>query len=707
MSQGDLLDAEILPLFAAFFSEQRQFFIPSYQRPYAWEKRQREDFWNDLQHAFQHNPQDPYLLGTIYLSEADAATLDSEINSEIIKQYTPYLNANPAVLSYLLVDGQQRATTFFLLCYCVPSLRPSLYNENHSKLVPGRIDHAFFQNLIAGKPTTPTTQSQLRLLASLQFFQSKQAVLDDPEFANFLQNRLQIVRILLKGNRRLATVLFVSQTDRGKRLTVLERLKSALIFYSQRDAQSRREQAIDELFTRLYEHLEYLLGFNVYERSQEAEADVVRILHVLLYKRDFYRKAWRDADCEAINWEAGEERLYDWINMTLRNAANAKDALLQVLTQLQDGLQQIETFLAYLVAVTQREHSGKGYISHFDQTSWFPSLQTFGVLGLSRFTKAWLVDLFNQPNCHPMLFTEPALLNVQVESHYEQIIRPAPDVWSQEILQRLRDKLSLLNKAQLDNEAGILYRDVQQIMGYPALRLYLALQLQESLARIDRFIDLGTMDYLSVFNLAESLELTLWKIGKYPVGSFMGYSAADILDNALRMVNDYRRHYLLRDLGYASYKYILLEYERVLRGGADVEFRDVLRSEVDKDDELDFHREHIFAQEPQQFLTEDIKAIWPESSELYQDWIWRFGNIALLEHDINIGEASNKPVWEKAECYQRSRFLHVRSLGLHLLNLKKLANTGDNAETKVLLAASKLLLEIRDLELRAFCFCRF
>lgn len=68
------------------------FSIPEYQRAYSWEIKQCDKLWQDLENFINSGGTDPYFFGTIIINCQD----------------------NDTKLS--LIDGQQRTTTFILLC---------------------------------------------------------------------------------------------------------------------------------------------------------------------------------------------------------------------------------------------------------------------------------------------------------------------------------------------------------------------------------------------------------------------------------------------------------------------------------------------------------------------------------------------------------------------------------------------------------------
>ena len=77
--------------------------IPDYQRGYAWEKEQLEDFWQDLENSKEHK----HYTGVLSLAEVDK---DEKKKSEWIKDKVASEGE-----AYYIVDGQQRLTTSVIL----------------------------------------------------------------------------------------------------------------------------------------------------------------------------------------------------------------------------------------------------------------------------------------------------------------------------------------------------------------------------------------------------------------------------------------------------------------------------------------------------------------------------------------------------------------------------------------------------------------
>ena len=86
------------------FSSNNLFSIPNYQRDYAWGKQNVDDLWEDLEEAKavsedkNNSNEMGHFLGTIVLAKRDDGVYD-------------------------IIDGQQRATTIYLLRYALNALK--------------------------------------------------------------------------------------------------------------------------------------------------------------------------------------------------------------------------------------------------------------------------------------------------------------------------------------------------------------------------------------------------------------------------------------------------------------------------------------------------------------------------------------------------------------------------------------------------------
>lgn len=125
----------------SIFSKEFTFVIPSYQRPYAWEREQTQELIEDLYSFYCSEDKDSYFLGSIVL---------------IKKEDTPDAQ---------VIDGQQRLTTLTILFAVLASKlsgedkaeykdfiiergKKALKIEPHPRLTIREVDNEFFQKYI-------------------------------------------------------------------------------------------------------------------------------------------------------------------------------------------------------------------------------------------------------------------------------------------------------------------------------------------------------------------------------------------------------------------------------------------------------------------------------------------------------------------------------------------------------------------------------
>src|ERR1700761_8261654 len=93
---------QVTPVYAAvgsFFGNQLMYWVPKYQRAYAWDKLEIEDFLQDLEKCFNKrkvgSPINHFFGGIVSVEKPVEGTVNQS--------------------TYELVDGQQRMATFVLL----------------------------------------------------------------------------------------------------------------------------------------------------------------------------------------------------------------------------------------------------------------------------------------------------------------------------------------------------------------------------------------------------------------------------------------------------------------------------------------------------------------------------------------------------------------------------------------------------------------
>ena len=199
--------------------EDRYFRIPDYQRGYAWGTRQLEEFWEDLCAVVKSG-------GRHYTG---AITVESLTDSSNIALRD----------GFEVVDGQQRLTTIAILLSALNlEKNPFVMKEQESVyyvLSYGEHsdDFQFLRDILFGnKLGDPENSHQRNLKNALDFFQSK----IDSWDADQRQKISDVLMLQLTFDFRIlgcdysAGIVFETMNNRGKPLTLLEKLKNRLMY---------------------------------------------------------------------------------------------------------------------------------------------------------------------------------------------------------------------------------------------------------------------------------------------------------------------------------------------------------------------------------------------------------------------------------------------------------------------------------------------
>lgn len=196
----------------------KQFVVPLFQRTYSWDTTQWEKLWNDL----------------IELSEAENPR-DHFIGSIVTM---PTSSVPEGVAKYLLIDGQQRLTTIFILLVLLRdkllqssqdmeaeelnnTLIVNQYKKgaDHFKLLPTQLDRLSFQKLV--KPNENNSNSNSSQIAkAYDFFDRKfkRSNVNLEILKKTITNNLSIVSIVLDSDDN-PYLVFESLNATGRPLT--------------------------------------------------------------------------------------------------------------------------------------------------------------------------------------------------------------------------------------------------------------------------------------------------------------------------------------------------------------------------------------------------------------------------------------------------------------------------------------------------------
>ncbi len=199
--------------------EGRYFRVPDYQRGYAWGERQLAEFWEDLCAVVESGGR--HYTGAITVEELEGLPEISQRKG------------------FAVVDGQQRLTTMAILFSALkPENNPFLIKAEgrcHYLFSYGahNADLQFLCRILSGsEPGDPENSHQRNLRNALGFFQTKVESLDTDQRRKIVDTMMLHMtfdfRIL--DPEYSAGMVFETMNNRGKPLTLLEKLKNRLMY---------------------------------------------------------------------------------------------------------------------------------------------------------------------------------------------------------------------------------------------------------------------------------------------------------------------------------------------------------------------------------------------------------------------------------------------------------------------------------------------
>lgn len=229
------------------------FYIPNYQRDYAWGSEQFDDLWEDLKENVKVvkekglSDESGHFLGTIVIA--------------------PHGSYN----TYDLIDGQQRMTTIFMLLTALiersaekDELKPRyLIEKGKLRFQVIEKNQDFFTKLLgyAGSSHIPAElQKQAHTKGQKNLCEVFKAILSNVNLSQdeinlYIDTLLAMQLIVFKeSNAGQAIRTFQSVNDRGVPLKTFDKLKSLLIYYSNRYCDARLDDKINDLFGEIFEY---------------------------------------------------------------------------------------------------------------------------------------------------------------------------------------------------------------------------------------------------------------------------------------------------------------------------------------------------------------------------------------------------------------------------------------------------------------------
>lgn len=201
----------------------KQYVLPLFQRSYSWDKKEWNVLWNDLMELSEMSHPRDHFIGSIVSM--------------------PTISVPEGVAKYLLIDGQQRLTTFFIILTLLRDIakqsgkvelaeeinntlivNPYKKDSDYFKLLPTQVDRATYERLILSKIET---DDQSQIYKAYQYFDRKlkQSKIDLSTLKIIISNHLSVVSIVLDPDDN-PHLVFESLNAKGRPLTQADLIRN-------------------------------------------------------------------------------------------------------------------------------------------------------------------------------------------------------------------------------------------------------------------------------------------------------------------------------------------------------------------------------------------------------------------------------------------------------------------------------------------------
>ena len=200
----------------------KQYVVPLFQRTYSWTNKEWNILWKDLVELCETKNPRTHFIGSI-------------VNM-------PTVSVPEGVAKYLLIDGQQRLTTIFIILTLLRNKAREIQNQefaeeinntllvnpykkgtDYFKLMPTQVDRDCYKNFIQGKENTTENQ----LTKAYDFFDKKlrQIPLDFEKLKKIITTYFSVVSIVLDPDDN-PYLVFESLNAKGRPLTQADLIRN-------------------------------------------------------------------------------------------------------------------------------------------------------------------------------------------------------------------------------------------------------------------------------------------------------------------------------------------------------------------------------------------------------------------------------------------------------------------------------------------------
>lgn len=250
------------------------FWIPDYQRDYAWRSENITDIFEDVRESIETKT--GHYIGTFIFSKVGPnaeSIVSGVLQGTAVDHPSPTEDTARKAASanlYALVDGQQRLTTLSMILHTLVAALPTddddrVFYERRflrSRSVPHLLlqknNHDFYYRLLQNSDTAvPSTRGQRLLAKALgdikRHVQALVAKNGDQTIRYWLEaiKDLEVLEFIEEDEGR-AIRIFQTVNDRGVPLTNMDKAKSLLVYYSNRFLDGKLDHKVNECFGEAY-----------------------------------------------------------------------------------------------------------------------------------------------------------------------------------------------------------------------------------------------------------------------------------------------------------------------------------------------------------------------------------------------------------------------------------------------------------------------
>ncbi|QUS60723.1 DUF262 domain-containing protein [Synechocystis sp. PCC 7338] len=233
----------------------KQYVVPLFQRPYSWKKSEWQALWNDLVELCKADNPRPHFMGSIVTM--------------------PTISVPEGVSKYLLIDGQQRLTTVFILLSALRDaakqsqeelaaeidntilVNPYKKGSDYYKLQPTQVDRVAFHQIIHLQDQV----NESNVLECYRFFEKKirqsKLSLELQRIKRVICSNLSLVSVVLSSDDD-PYLVFESLNAKGRPLTQADLIRNYFFMRIHTDSQ-------ESVYAKYWQPMQDLLNDNLTE----------------------------------------------------------------------------------------------------------------------------------------------------------------------------------------------------------------------------------------------------------------------------------------------------------------------------------------------------------------------------------------------------------------------------------------------------------